>query len=75
MFVHGEKELPREVFLEQQSRAHEHEHACMITSTPMRTEHVELREHNYSQSGHDGTRAGAPAPHEHDHISISMAAA
>ncbi len=65
VFVHGEKELPREVFLEQQSRAakheprhdHGHEHA---------PEHVELREHNYSQSGRDGTRAGAPAPHVHE---------
>ena len=26
VFVHGEKELPREVFAEQQSRAHKHEH-------------------------------------------------
>ncbi len=65
VFVHGEKELPREVFFEQQNRAqkhehghdHEHEHA---------PEHVELREHNYSQSGRDGTRAGAPAPHVHE---------
>jgi len=65
VFVNGEKELPREVFLEQKSRAqkHEHGHDHSHTHAP---EHVELREHNYSQSGHDGTRAGAPAPHQHD---------
>ncbi len=65
VFVNGEKELPREVFLEQKSRAqkHEHGHDHSHTHAP---EHVELREHNYSQSGHDGTRAGAPAPHRHD---------
>lgn len=66
VFVHGEKELPREVFFEQQSRAqkHEHRHDHGHEHAP---EHVELREHNYSQSGHDGTRAGAPAPHVHEH--------
>jgi pyridinium-3,5-bisthiocarboxylic acid mononucleotide nickel chelatase len=70
VFVHGEKELPREVFLEQQSRrkrehdhAHEHGHAHDHKHAP---EHVELREHNFSQSGNEGTRAGAPAPHEHE---------
>ena len=70
VFVHGEKELPREVFLEQQSRrkrehdpAHEHGHAHDHKHAP---EHVELREHNFSQSGQEGTRAGAPAPHEHE---------
>ncbi len=70
VFVHGEKELPREVFLEQQSRrkrehdhAHEHVHAHDHKHAP---EHVELREHNFSQSGNEGTRAGAPAPHEHE---------
>ncbi len=70
VFVHGEKELPREVFLEQQSRrkrehdhAHEHGHAHDHKHAP---EHVELREHNFSQSGNDSTRAGAPAPHEHE---------
>ena len=65
VFVHGEKELPREVFLEQQSRAQKHEprHDHGHEHAP---EHVELREHNYSQSGRDGTRAGAPAPHVHE---------
>jgi uncharacterized protein (TIGR00299 family) protein len=66
VFVHGEKELPREVFLEQQSRAqkHEHGHDHGHSHAP---EHVELREHNYSQSGHEVARAGASAPHQHEH--------
>jgi len=68
VFVHGEKELPREVFLEQQSRrkhehVHDHEHE---SGHKHAAEHVELREHNFSQSAHEGTRAGAPAPHEHE---------
>ena len=64
VFVNGEKELPREVFAEQQTRAHKHEHEHGHKHGP---EQVELREHNYSQSGHEGTRAGAPAPHGHEH--------
>ena len=62
------KKLPREVFAEQQSRAkkHEHDHAHEH-SHKHGPEHVELREHNYLQSGHEGTRAAAPAPHEHEH--------
>ena len=68
VFVHGEKELPREVFAEQQSRAHKHEHDHEHEHGHKHgPEHVELREHNYVQSGHEGTRAGAPAPHEHEH--------
>jgi len=70
VFVHGEKELPREVFLEQQSRRkheheqdHAHDHDRGHKHAP---EHVELREHNFSQSAHEGTRAGAPASHEHE---------
>lgn len=70
VFAHGEKELPREVFFEQQSHAQKHEHGHDHghdhghKHTP---EHVELREHNYSQSGHETKRAGAPAPHEGEH--------
>src|SRR5216684_1490652 len=68
IFVNGEKELPREVFAEQQSRAHKHEHDHGHEHAHKHgPEHVELREHNYSQSGHEGTRAGAPAPHSHEH--------
>jgi pyridinium-3,5-bisthiocarboxylic acid mononucleotide nickel chelatase len=68
VFVHGEKDLLREIFLEKQSRAakheHGHDHGHEHKHAP---EHVELREHNYSQAGHETTRAGAPAPHEHEH--------
>ena len=56
VFVNGEKELPREVFLEQQNRAQKQEHGH-DHSHRHAPEHVELREHNYSQPGHDGTRA------------------
>ena len=64
VFVHGEKELPREVFFEQQSRAHRHDHA-RETGHKHSPEHIELREHNYSQPQSEGSRAGAPAPHDH----------
>ncbi len=68
VFVHGEKELPREVFAEQRSRAHKHEHDQEHEHGHKHgPEHGELREHNYVQSGHEGTRAEAPAPHEHEH--------
>jgi pyridinium-3,5-bisthiocarboxylic acid mononucleotide nickel chelatase len=68
VFVHGEKELPRDVFAEQQSRAHKHEHDHGHEHGHKHgLEHVELREHNYIQAGHEGTRAGVPAPHEHEH--------
>jgi uncharacterized protein (TIGR00299 family) protein len=65
VLVHGEKELPREVFAEQRSRSrkHEHEHHGHKHGP----EHVELKEHNYLQSGHEGTRTGTAAPHEHEH--------
>jgi pyridinium-3,5-bisthiocarboxylic acid mononucleotide nickel chelatase len=68
VFVHGKKELPREVFAEQQSRSqkHEHDHGHEHSHNH-RPEHVELREHNYVQAAHEGTRAGAPAPHQHEH--------
>jgi uncharacterized protein (TIGR00299 family) protein len=68
VFAHGEKELPREVFFEQQSRAQKHEHDHGHEPGHRHgPEHVELKEHNYSQSGHEGTRAGSLAPHEHEH--------
>jgi uncharacterized protein (TIGR00299 family) protein len=68
VLVNGEKELPREVFAEQQTRAHKHEHNRGHEHAHKHgPEQVELREHNYSQSGHESTRAGARTPHEHDH--------
>src|ERR1700688_289077 len=70
VFVHGEKELPREVFAEQQSRTqrHEHEHhEHEHHGHKHGPEHVELKEHNSLQSGHEATRAGMAAAHEHEH--------
>ena len=68
VLVHGEKELPREVFFEQQSRAQKHEHDHGHEPGPTHgPEHVELREHNYSQSGQEPAQAVAPSPHEHEH--------
>jgi uncharacterized protein (TIGR00299 family) protein len=70
VFVRGEKELPREVFLEQHNRAQKQEHAHDHAHEHGHKHgpgHVELREHNYSQSLHETTRTGAPAPHEHEH--------
>jgi len=65
VFVNGEKELPREVFFEQQSKTQQHDHGDEHTHKHA-PGHVELREHNYSQSGHETTRAGAPAPHRQE---------
>ena len=50
VYVHGEKELPREDFLQQQQHAHHHEHG-------------QGHEHPHSDSGQ--SRAEAPAPHQH----------
>ena len=40
VFVHGEKELPREVFWEQQGHTHEHAHAGSGHSHALRNEPV-----------------------------------
>jgi uncharacterized protein (TIGR00299 family) protein len=60
VFAGDEKELPREVFWEQQShthaRAHKPEHSH---------EHAELREHNYNQTRNETARAVAPHQHQH----------
>jgi uncharacterized protein (TIGR00299 family) protein len=50
VFVHGEKELPREVFWEQQAHAHEHTQAGLEHSHTQRGEPVQLREHNYARA-------------------------
>jgi pyridinium-3,5-bisthiocarboxylic acid mononucleotide nickel chelatase len=68
VYVHEEKELPREVFWEKQrEHAHSHQHSP-----------VELKEHNFSRTAtsashehapqeHAHSRAGAPPPHKHEH--------
>jgi uncharacterized protein (TIGR00299 family) protein len=70
VYVHGEKELPREIFWEQQSHAqkHDHDHSHKHGHDHDHGhEPVELKEHNYCQTRNEGSRAGAPAPHEHGH--------
>jgi len=73
VYVHGEKELPREVYWEQQAHGHSHEHQHRHGhGHGHNQEHVELREHNYGRT-ESSQRAGpalsavegAPAPHEH----------
>jgi uncharacterized protein (TIGR00299 family) protein len=70
VYAHGEKELPREVFWAQQSQAREHDHEGSHRHErepghDHEREHVELREHNYSQTRNEGSRTGGPAPHQH----------
>jgi len=70
VYVHGEKELPREICWEQQSHAQKHDHDH---SHKPGHDHdhghdpVELKEHNYSQTRNEGSRAAASAPREHRH--------
>src|SRR2546426_4249872 len=73
VYVHGEKELPREVYWEQQAHGHSHEHEHRHGhGHGQNQEPVELREHNYGRT-ESSQRAGpalsaaegAPAPHEH----------
>jgi uncharacterized protein (TIGR00299 family) protein len=71
VYVHGEKELPREVFWTQHSHSGEHDH-----DRRHKQEHghdnthdhggpVELREHNYAQTRSEAARAQEPQHHEH----------
>jgi hypothetical protein len=70
VYAHGEKELPREIFWEQQGHAqkhdqeqrHQHERGVEHEREP-----IELREHNYGQTRTDTSQAVAPAPHQHGH--------
>ncbi len=66
--VHGEVELPREVYWAQQNHAREHDHEHHHKHDHGHEhEPVELREHNYSQSRNEGQR--------HTSICMSMVAA
>jgi pyridinium-3,5-bisthiocarboxylic acid mononucleotide nickel chelatase len=70
VYVHGEKELPREQYWEQRAHKHEHPHGHEHHHSHAR-EPVALREHNFSRAQAVGdvsaeTR-GAPAAHEHAH--------
>jgi uncharacterized protein (TIGR00299 family) protein len=68
VYIHGEVDLPREVFWAQQDqgRQHDHEHGQKHEHEHDQ-EPVALKEHNYSQVRNAGSRAGATAPHEHEH--------
>ena len=59
VYVHGEKDLPRDEYWEQQ-REHEHEH-----SQGGRHEHHD-HEHSHSHPG-EVSRTRVSAPHEHEH--------
>ena len=62
VYVGGEKELPREVYWEQQGHTHAHDY-----SHPHDHEHVQLREHNYSQESKEPSPPAAPTSHQHEH--------
>ncbi len=65
VLVDEEKELPREISAEARTHKHDHDHEHQHGHKHP-PEHVELREHNYSQSGHEAARAEASAKPEHD---------
>jgi pyridinium-3,5-bisthiocarboxylic acid mononucleotide nickel chelatase len=69
VFVHGEKELPREVFWEQQRHTHQHAHAASGHSHAHRNEPVQLREHNYARTAQPerGKDDSGSEVHDHDH--------
>jgi uncharacterized protein (TIGR00299 family) protein len=76
VYSHGEKDLPREMYWEQQARQSEHsshshessEHALdHDRSHAHSTEPVALLEHNYGLQGPATSRAGAVAQHQHQH--------
>jgi pyridinium-3,5-bisthiocarboxylic acid mononucleotide nickel chelatase len=75
VYVYGEKDLPRELYWEQQEHKHMHEHSHgpgeAGASRPHlhepEHEHVQLREHNYALANGEASRAEVPAPHQHDH--------
>jgi uncharacterized protein (TIGR00299 family) protein len=73
VYVHGEKELPREVFWAQHShsgehdhdRRHKQEHGHDHAHDHDRGRPVELREHNYAQTRSEAARPREPHEHEH----------
>src|ERR1700693_5161330 len=70
-YVHGEKEVPREVFWTQHSHSGEHNHdrrhkqEHSHDNTHDHSRPVELREHNYAQTRSEAARAQEPHVHEH----------
>src|SRR5580704_3500976 len=62
VYIHGEKDLPRDAYFEHSSPMHEHSHEHGEVSHPHPRERVQLREHNYARGSQEGSRAGAPVP-------------
>jgi uncharacterized protein (TIGR00299 family) protein len=70
VYIHGELDLPREVFWAQQDQRHQHDHEHGHKHDPGHDhahEPVELREHNYGQARNEGLRAVTPVAHEQKH--------
>ena len=71
VYVHGEKELPREVFWAQHSHSGEHDHDRRHKqehghdNTHDHGRPVELREHNYAQTRSEAARPREAREHEH----------
>ena len=65
VYSNGEKDLPREVFLERQAQSHSPRHSHDHDHTHQH-EHGEAVAH-HDEHGHRSKRAGAPDPHKHDH--------
>jgi pyridinium-3,5-bisthiocarboxylic acid mononucleotide nickel chelatase len=65
VYCHGEKDLPREVFWEQQQGGHDHPHGHELVH-----EHhqADVQQHEPLQAP---SRAGVPAPHEHGHRGLT----
>ncbi len=64
VYSHGEKDLPREVFWEQQGQGHSHEHSHSHGHDHHVQHEAGARQHS---PGQQSSRAGAPAPHEQGH--------
>jgi uncharacterized protein (TIGR00299 family) protein len=66
VYVHGEKDMPREVFLEQQYHEHAHEHGHHPEHAHAHShDHVDLKEHNYARATPEPSRASEATAHEH----------
>jgi uncharacterized protein (TIGR00299 family) protein len=63
VFVHGEKEMPREEFLAAGEKAHDHSH---LHEASHGHSHEEAHAHPHSHS-QASSRTGVSAPHSHEH--------
>jgi uncharacterized protein (TIGR00299 family) protein len=64
VYVGGEKELPREVYWEQKGHNHARDYSHPHSHDQ---EHVQLREHNYSQESKEPSPPTAPTSLQHEH--------